>query len=298
MELLQLKYFQTVARLEHMTKAAAELRIPQPALSKMISALEKDLDVKLFDRTGKYIRLNAYGKAFLRKVDTAIAALEDGKREIRDMSGETGGSIELAVLVGSHLLPDLLASFRQKYPQIGFHLLQHASFAAMRSDFDLCLSSSPAPIPGVESTALLTEEIFLAVPCGHRLAGRGKIRLSEAAGEGFVSLRPGKNLRETADALCRQAGFAPRIIFESDDPATVRGLIRAGQGVGFIPSVTWGGATGPAVELLRIEEPRCERTIWLSWSKDKYLTEAAARFREFTADYFRQMARPAGRLHK
>lgn len=67
MELLQLKYFCTVARLEHMTKAAEELRIAQPALSRKIARLEESVGVPLFDRHGRRIRLNAYGKAFLSR---------------------------------------------------------------------------------------------------------------------------------------------------------------------------------------------------------------------------------------
>ncbi len=69
MELLQLKYFQTVARLEHMTKAAEELHIAQPSLSKTIARLEKDLGVPLFDRQGRQITLNSFGKVFLKRVE-------------------------------------------------------------------------------------------------------------------------------------------------------------------------------------------------------------------------------------
>lgn len=64
MELLQLQYFRTVARMEHMTKAAKELRIAQPALSKTIARLEEDLGVPLFDRQNRQIKLNEFGRAF------------------------------------------------------------------------------------------------------------------------------------------------------------------------------------------------------------------------------------------
>jgi DNA-binding transcriptional LysR family regulator len=87
MELLQLHYFQTVARLEHMTKAAEELKIAQPSLSKTISRLEEDLGAPLFNRQGRNIRLNQFGKVFLTRVDRIFRELEEGKREIRDMAG-------------------------------------------------------------------------------------------------------------------------------------------------------------------------------------------------------------------
>lgn len=92
MELLQLHYFQTVARMEHMTKAAKELRIAQPALSKTIARLEEDLGVPLFDRQSRQIKLNSFGKAFLKSVDTALSALEEGRREVSDLAGMERGA--------------------------------------------------------------------------------------------------------------------------------------------------------------------------------------------------------------
>ncbi|RCW51867.1 LysR family transcriptional regulator [Paenibacillus prosopidis] len=294
MELLQLKYFQTVARLQHMTKSAEELRITQPALSKMISTLEKDLDTKLFDRESKFIRLNDQGKLFLKYVTTALNALEDGKVALQDVSENSTNAVNLYVEVASHLLPDLLASFRQHYPGIHFNLLQHAAGHVHQPSYDLCLSTSLSMNPSTDNLTLLTEEILLAVPAGHPLADRSSVKLAELSEEAFLSLSAGKTLRETTDLLCKQAGFLPNIIFESDDPATVRGLIKAGLGVAFIPAVTWGGSTGASVVLLPIEEPLSTRTIKLYWPADRYLKKAAVLFREFTVDYFAKLTQAGG----
>ena len=284
MELLQLKYFQTVAHLEHMTRASEELHIAQPALSKTISTLEKELGVLLFDRRGKYIHLNHCGRAFLTKVEEALIALEDGKLEVRDMSGMNTGEIKLAVLAASNLLPDLLTAFRKVYPHITFNLIQHNSVTIPDHHFDLCIASPNGMMQKLNGTPLITEEIFLAVPIEHSLAQRQSIHLSEVAGDDFISLQPGKSLRETTDKFCRQAGFMPHVIFESDDPATVRGLIRAGQGIAFIPAVTWGGTSGNAMVLLHIDEPVCQRTIML-YNSLHYLPRAAQLFQRFIIDY-------------
>jgi len=290
MELLQLKYFVTVARLEHMTRAAEELRIAQPALSKTIKTLEKSLGVLLFDRHGKHIQLNQYGRTFLKRVNQALSALEDGKRELADLSGETFGDVKLAVVVGSNLLPGLLSSFRAQHPNISFNLLQHFSKSVTGQDFDLCISSSPLKLQGITNITLLTEEIFLAVPIEHRLAKRTSIHLSEVSEEGFINLKYGKALRDRTDSFCKYAGFSPHIIFESDDPATVRGLIRAGQGIAFIPAISWGGSTGSSMVLLHIDEPECMRSIELSWTEERYLPRAARLFRKFTIDYFTELS--------
>jgi DNA-binding transcriptional LysR family regulator len=289
MELLQLKYFQTVARLEHMTRAAEELHIPQPALSKTISLLEKELDVLLFDRRGKYIYLNEYGKTFLKRVDQALTALENGKNELNDLSGKTFGDIKLVILSASSLIPELLASFHKIHPNINFNLIQHFSNSVSPADFDLCIYSSALKLDNHNNIPLITEEIFLAVPSEHRLAKRDGIKLHEAANDDFISLKRGKDLREITDTFCKYSGFTPNVIFESDDPATVRGLIKAGQGIAFIPEVSWGGTTGSSMTLLHIEEPICERTISLASTAERYLPHAARLFRQFTIDYFTKL---------
>lgn len=286
MELLQLKYFQTVAKLEHVTQAAGELHIAQPALSKTIALLEADLGVKLFDRSGKYIKLNAYGKAFLKRVEIALSSLEDGKRELKDMTNETFGDIKLAILAGSNIITELLTSFRKIHPHINFQLVQHYQNNLNALDYDLCISSLPVALKNISSIPLFTEEIFLAVPNSHPFANRESIDLYEAANENFISLRTGTVLREVTDLLCHSAGFSPHIIFESDDPTTVRGLIRAGVGVAFVPEISWGGSTGASVVLINIKAPECKRTLAIISREDRYLPSAAKLFREFTVSYF------------
>ncbi|SFC88903.1 regulatory helix-turn-helix protein, lysR family [Bacillus sp. OV322] len=122
MELLQLKYFQTVARLEHMTHAAEELKIAQPSLSKTISRLEEDLGVPLFDRIGRQIKLNQYGKTFLTRVDRIFMELGEAKRELEYLSGLHLGMVQLAISIPS-ILPDLISSFLAQHKNIFFQQL-------------------------------------------------------------------------------------------------------------------------------------------------------------------------------
>lgn len=285
-----MKYFQTAARMQHMTQAAQRLHISQPALSKMIASLEAELGVKLFERTNKTIRLNEHGRHFLSKVDIALQALEDGKRELQDQTDASSEVITLDVRVSSHLLPGLLAEYRKSKPDTQFHLLQHTAPLDHAFDFDLCLSDVATPPPGCNSAALLRETIVVALPTEHRYAKRDRISLRELKEERFISLPPGKSLRETTDAFCRLAGFTPLIQFESDDPATVRGLIRAGQGLAFLPAITWGGSTGSDVVTIPLQEEYCERTISIHWPKGRYLTQAAASFRDCTIQYFAELS--------
>lgn len=299
MDLLQLKYFQVVAHLEHMTRAAEKLYIAQPSLSQSIAKLEEELGVPLFDRQGRRIHLNQFGRVFLKRVERIFLELEEGKREVTDMAGLDRGSIALAV-ASTQPLPELLSAFLERYPRVRFRLFQQHSLTTVvqqleRGEIDLCISSPPIEQPGITWVPLLTEEIFLLVPGNHRLAERSSIRLIEAADEPFISLKPGHGLRDFMDEFCKQAGFVPNIAFEGDETATIRGLVTAGLGVSFVAGQSWQPwpPDQPFV-FLHIEEPVCRRTIGLAWLEDRYLSEAARRFRQFVIEYFSQLGAREG----
>lgn len=277
MEILQLKYFQVVARLEHMTKAAEVLHISQPALSKTIRLLEEQVGVSLFDRQGKTIRLNEQGMLFLKRVDKALALLEDGVKECQ--TDEQLGEIKLAVLSGSGMIPSLLRDFQKQYPKIKFKLVQQA----LESDADVCLSSTR--MSHMENCPLLREDILVAVPLTHELATCEVIDLIEVEKESFIALSKGKPLRELTDLFCQVAGFVPQVVCESDNPAMVQGLIKANLGIAFVPKYSWGHLEN--IALLKVREPICERRLFLSWPTNRYETLAVKLFKDFAVNYFR-----------
>src|SRR5262245_11366624 len=290
MELLQLHYFRTVARLEHVTRAAEELRVAQPALSKTIARLETELGVPLFDRRGRRVALNTCGRAFLRHVERLFMAIEDGRQELADLAGLARGTVTVAATT-LHLLADLLSAFRDRYPEVNFRLSQ-ASTAEMQTwlvsgEIDLCLASAPIAGATLRSVALFTEDILLAVPPRHRLARRGCIPLGEVAAEPFISAKQGYWSRDLTDEACRQAGFIPHIICEGDEPGALRRLVAAGLGVAFLPTSAQRAGTGPEVAWLHITEPVCQRTVSLVWREARYLSAAVRRFQQFTVEYFK-----------
>jgi DNA-binding transcriptional LysR family regulator len=297
MDLFQLHYFQTVARLEHVTRAAEELRVAQPALSKTIARLEAELGMALFDRLGRRVSLNACGRAFLRHVERVFRELEDGRQELADLGGLERGTVTVAATT-LRLLPDLLGAFLDRHPGVKFRLFQ-ASTAEMqeqlvRGEIDLCLASAPIAGPAIRSVALFTEEILLAVPPRHRLAGRRCIPLKEVAVEPFISAKPGYWSRDLTDDACRQAGFLPHIICEGNEPGALRSLVAAGLGVAFLPTSSRRSSAGPEVAWLHITEPICQRTVSLVWRETRYLSAAAHRFRQFAVEYFASFPESCG----
>jgi DNA-binding transcriptional LysR family regulator len=299
MDLLQLRYFQTVARYEHVTQAARELAIAQPSLSQTIARLEEELGVPLFDREGRQIRLNQFGRAFLRHVERIFTELEDGRRELADLAGLEQGRVALSIF-STPLLADLLSAFRAEYPRVSFRLLlQHTSSTREieqqleRGEADLCITMAPIERSDITWLPLFTEELYLLVPLGHPLVARQRIELREVAQDTFIGLEPGTIMRDLTDSFCRQAGFLPLVAFEGDDPSTISGLVGAGLGVGFISALSWAyyqtyNARARAA-CLQIAEPRCQRTIGLAWHKTHYLSHAARAFRSFVEAYCQRL---------
>ncbi|MCQ6560252.1 LysR family transcriptional regulator [Paenibacillus mendelii] len=293
MELLQLHYFRTVARLEHMTKAAEELHIAQPALSKTIARLEEDLGVPLFDRQSRKIRLNTFGKAFLGKVETALTVLDEGRREVADLAGMKRGSIAIATTTLNRL-SKALGAFRLMYPEIRFRIIQiaPASMEDMvqlleKGEVDLCFGAASMDRPGIREMPVLHSEVFLAVPPGHPMENRGCISLHEAADEPFIEYKEGHPFRKMNEELCQAAGIKRLIACEVEDPAALSSLVQAGLGVAFVPACK--GDEEPLYTHLQIDQPDCHRDFMISWLEKRYISLAAREFQRFLVHYFSEL---------
>ncbi|SFE33893.1 DNA-binding transcriptional regulator, LysR family [Paenibacillus algorifonticola] len=287
MEMLQLRYFQKVARMEHMTKAAQELQIAQPALSKTIARLEEDLGVPLFDRIGKQIRLNSLGRTFLEKVDAALELLEEGRREVSDLGGLEYGSIRLAMTTLDRL-SDPLGAFLTLYPDVNIQITQASTEEMARmleaGSIDIGFTAIPIEQAGLTSATVLKEDVYLAVPRDHRFANRSSIRLSEVGDDPFIGYKEGYAMQKVNNNFFRQAGISPKFVCQVDEPAAIVSLVRAGLGVAMFGCKS-GEEAG--LKLLRVESPACQRSYRVYWSENRYFSLAARKFLAFIEDYFK-----------
>jgi len=287
MELLQLQYFLAVARLEHVTEAARSLHVTQSSLSKTIQRLEEDLGVPLFDRTGRKLRLNEFGSRFLRRAERALFELEQGKQEISDLSSTEHSTLKLAVTTAS-TLPNILRDFRKKRPDIQFHV-QMLSMNEMvtllhRGEVDYCLSSPPLQGNDIECQIVFVDPILVAVPKGHWLADRSSVSLTELRDEWFVGVKRGYGTRDLVDSICKSAGFAPKYVYEGDEPARLISLVEAEIGIAFIPSTA--SLSREHIKYLQVENHELVREIALLWHRSRYISQAALEFREVVTEYF------------
>ncbi|MDH6110867.1 DNA-binding transcriptional LysR family regulator [Kitasatospora sp. MAP12-15] len=280
----KLAQFAAVARLEHVTRAAQLLGMPQPTLSRAVARLEDELGVALLARQGRTVRLTRAGRLLLGSVERALAEIERGAEAVRAEADPASGRVAFGFLhtLGTDAVPALLRGFRTDHPQVRFQLVQDyvaAMLGRMRAgELDLCLVSPIPDDPDVIVRPLDEQRLYLAVPSDHRLAGRRRIRLAEVAEEPFVAVEQGYGLRSITDDFCAQAGFAPRIAFEGEEAETLRGLVAVGLGVALLPP---GLAPRPGVVDLEVTAPRTRRAIGLAWSAGRPLTPPVEAFRDF-----------------
>ncbi len=202
MELRHLIYFEAVARHQHVSHAAAELAIAQPAVSKQIHDLERELGgVVLFERVGRNIRLTEAGQALLEHVRIILAQVEAARAEIRERVGLQSGraSIGAPPTVGVQLLPRILAAFNQRYPMI-------------------------------------------VVAPDHPLAARESVALSALANESFLLYPRGYGMRDKTLEACQQAGFTPRVVLDGGEMDMVLRLAEAGLGIALMPRLALDSA--------------------------------------------------------
>jgi LysR family transcriptional activator of glutamate synthase operon len=294
MELRQIKYFIEVARREHLTQAAEKLHVAQSAISRQISNLEEELNVQLFIRKGRNVKLTPIGQVFLKRVESAMEEIDKAIMEVRDFLDPEIGEIRIGFphSLAAHMLPTVIAAFRHEHPNVRFQLHQgtvnNLIEELLKGEIDLAFVS-PVPIdhPEIVGHILFSEEMMAILPPTHPLADNTSIRLKQLEKDNFVMFRTGFTLRRIVEEACEEAGFKPTIAFEGEETDTIRGLVAAGLGVGLLPEVSLT-AIGPIKTAnVRLIEPYVTRSVGFVTSRTRKLTPSEEVFRLFLRDFYR-----------
>ena len=264
-----MRYFVEVAQSQHVTRSAEKLHIAQPALTQAIHRLERELGVPLFAPKGRNIVLTEYGKYLYRRVKPMLQEWEALPGDLRTMAELEGRTIHLNVSAASAMIIEAIIAYKSAHEDTSFQFLQNAKSDLFDINVSTCREYREESGESGREFAL-HERLFLAVPGNtSRYAGVESLRLEDVRDEGFICLQDSIQLRRICDQFCGQAGFEPRVVFESDNPATVRNMIAANMGVGFWPEFSWGRVEGGHVRLLEIEAPACRRDIVISCRHNK-----------------------------
>jgi LysR family transcriptional regulator, transcription activator of glutamate synthase operon len=276
------EWFLTLAELQHVTAAAEQLHVGQPTLTRMLARLERRLGITLFERRGRRVSLNTYGRIFYEHARRAQLELDSARRAIDDLTNPAVGEIRLGFLssFGSTVVPRLIASFTEASPRVTFTLREGGA----ESIADLVQSGrvdvgviSPRPRkPTLAWRSLFRQRLGVAVPSGHPIMGAGAVSMTDLADEPFVAMQPGFGMRRLLDELCAAAQFQPRIVLESANLTTTAGLVAAGLGISLLPID--GGEYPPGVGVLPLADADAYRDVGMIWNSGRPLSRPARNF--------------------
>ncbi len=289
MTLKQLQFFKRTAELENISKAAKELYIAQPALSKAIRDLEQELGYTLFERNGKKISLNKNGDILYKYVLQIYSNVSHMENELKEANHQKPSAINVSVRVASKLLPAILSSFYGKYPSANLRIHQMAQASRHLPDHDIIIDSkeSKSPAASDREQLLIDEKIMLALPGGHPLAGKDKIFLTDLTGEPCCLLNEFSSLGKMVRSKLSARHFTPNVIFESDNPHMIRDFLKLDLSYSLVPETTWQLKQDfPNLVLREVEDFSCRRYIYLSYGESTYISQTAKEFSRHVKDYF------------
>jgi len=282
MQVQQLAYFAAVARTRHFTRAAELVGVSQPTLSKQIRVLENSLGSPLFVRNRGQIELTSAGEALLPHAQRLLIDVESAQRSVDEVAGLRRGRVRLGATPSlcDGLLPDLLATFHERHPDIELEVQEAGSRVLTRElrqgRLDLALLIVPLrPDSAIETTSLMTERLVLASPANADLPGA--IGVSGLRDLPLVMFREGYDLREVTLGACRTAGFEPRLAVEGGEMSAVLRFVEAGLGHAVVPEMVMRDR--PKLRATRLERPALRREIALAHRSDA-LQLAALAFRD------------------
>ena len=268
--------FVAIAEEQSFVRAAKRLHITQPALSRQVQQLEREVGTALFTRVGRTARLTVAGEVFLDHARRLLEAAEAAAVAARRASeGITGRLVVGFVSPATYsVLPTTFRSFRQLAPDVLLELRQLSSGAqaeALRArEIDVGILHPPvegAPLFGLR--VVVDQPFVAALPSGHPLAGERAIWPGALASEPFVIFprRTGPGLYDRILTLCQASGFSPRVVQEAEQMQTIVSLVAAEVGVALVPA-SISRSLRDGVEYLELQGTDVRATLAACWRLD------------------------------
>lgn len=279
MELRHLRYFRAIAREEHFGRAAAALRVAQPALSRQIRDLEAELGVELFERLPRGVRLSQAGRVFLSDVEEILAQVDRAEDRAKLLGSGHLGTIRvgLSEIIAQHeFISYGLRNFRESDPGVALDLRSLGSLQQIEAVkegtldagilYDLHLGERDMEV--LETALIGTGETMLAVPRNHRFADRESVAMAELVDEPALwpERRVAQGYFDRLMAACLESGGAPRIVQECTTNSILLSLVAVGMGIGFVTATPATGTTNNIV-LVPIEDLNLQLQVLLVWRR-------------------------------
>jgi DNA-binding transcriptional LysR family regulator len=285
LDVKRLRVLREVAAQKSFSVAAQKLGYTQSAVSQQIAALERESGATLIERNPRGIRLTDAGEALVRHADVILARLVDAEAELEAIAGLRGGRLRLGSFptAGATLMPKAIAEFSRRHPGVELTLAEadpDESLPRLRAgELDLVLVDDSSIVidqdEEVELEHVLDDPLYLALPADHPLASRRRLRFEDLSTEPWIQQTSACACMRHTQMTCANAGFEPRVAYESDDFGVVQGLVGAGVGVALIPGLALVGER-PDVVIRSIGAKPPHRKIFTATLTNGYKSPAQA----------------------
>jgi DNA-binding transcriptional LysR family regulator len=288
MEFYQLVSFSKVAETKSISRAAEELFVTQPAVSKQIKALEEELGDRLFDRLGKKVHLTRTGEALYGRAVKILRSVEEAKAAVKGLSGECSGELVIGTSdhISLHRLPDVLKSYIATYPKVDLKLRCHRSETILDmvggNLVDVGVITLPKVTGNLVSKVIWKDPMSLVFPKGHPLALLKSIRLRDITKYRLILPEPGTTTRKTIDDAFAKGKLVANVGMEVAYIETIKGLVKAGLGISILPDkAVEAEVKGGLLLEARIQDANVTRNLGVVYLKDKYFSRPATEFLRF-----------------
>ena len=231
----------TVARLGSFTRAAHELELSQPALSRQVQGLEKTLGVKVFERIGRAVRLTTAGEELVNRAGPLLEELSRVSSNLSAANGTTAGRVRLGASesVAVNSLPSILRPYLAANRRVNLRLICRTSERlpemVANSELDLAVCAVEFESAGLQYRKLWDEELVLVLPINHQSRSRS---IASYTGEEFVLLPSTTVTRRLVDRALKERGVELKVVLEHDSPEVIKSMVMAGLGLAILPEPT------------------------------------------------------------
>lgn len=292
MDIRHLQCITEIVRLSSFTRAAEALHVTQPTISKMIKGLEHELNVEIFVRDGKQVKLTDAGEAIVRHAGPILQLFDGLRTELNDITYLNKGSIRIGLppMAGSSFFPPVFRQFQERYPGIRIRMFESGAvkigddLAAGTLDVGVVLL--PIDHDRFDSLPIVQDRLKVVLPPTHKLADRRQIELAELANEPFILFDNDFALHERILAECRAIGFEPRIAYESSQWDFIGEMAGAGLGVAMLPDTICRSLNPDKARAVPLVNPIIPWELVMAWPREGYLSLAAREWIRFTKGLF------------
>ena len=288
MELLQLQYFKTIAECQHITKAANKLMISQPSLSNTLSRIEAELGVQLFDRQGRNIVLNQYGKIVLEHAHNILRELDNIRTEIDAMQQRQEKVITIAS-TDSMYLREWLPSFIRANPDLTIRhtvsTIEKIETDLLNGVIDFGISSAVSDNPSFEHYTLWEDEYVVITPHPNDLPSEPVRNFADFAKMPFVALPALDYQSRSIDIMSNAVDITPNIIFEGERELLERVMLPLHASIVALRSTIKEDSdmalASKYCDVTQLSNPEAHITVTLSWDSRRTQTAAAQRLLDY-----------------